>query len=411
MQGAKTFLKRSNVIAALNTYAKAAVQERTVRKTQHRYLARARSEGIDVPEGARLIKAVRTRLADRAVCRRWPRDKGKLHLFLAFGAKNWETVLPKALSPFGRVSPFEWRSRGFSDIRPTWLARRDEMNRAMFGAFEEAQKIEPIDVVIGYLSGHNTAPETLAKMAEAGAVIVNFSFDDKLHFPGPVVGGRYASPAALAHVVDLNLTSDPGATIRYAVHGGLAMFHPEAADPEVHRPYDQQFEHDVSFVGACYGWRPRFIRDLGERGINVECFGEGWPNGPVEVSEMARIYSRSRINLGFGGIGHSRKLVCLKGRDFEVPMSGGLYLTQHNPELSLVYRVGEEILTYRNATDCAHTIRQLLTNDRSPAAIRLAGRERCLRDHTYVARWTNVFAVLGALVSETGSLEHAAAVR
>jgi len=397
MQVLKVYLKRSSIVTELNAFLKAKAQEHAVRKSQRYYRARAKQEGIIATKGTSLDLAVRKRLAERAARLGWPRNKGALHLFLAFGAKNWEVILPKALSPFGRVSVFEWRSRGFDDTGPDWLTRRTEMNEAMLEAFEEACRIKPVDVVIGYLSGHNTAPETLSKMVNAGAAVVNFSFDDKPYFPGPMVGGRYASPAAIAHMVDLNLTSDPEAIVKYAVHGGLAMFHPEAADPGVHQPYDQSFEYDVSFVGARYGWRPWFIGALQKKGINVECFGEGWSNGPVELEEMARIYSRSRISLGFAGIGHSYKLVCLKGRDIEVPMSGGLYLTQHNAELSLIYRVGKEIVTYHDVHDCEHTIRHLLRDGTRARAIRRAGRERCLREHTYVARWANVLTVLGAL--------------
>jgi len=125
-----------------------------------------------------------------------------------------------------------------------------------------------------------------------------------VYWPGARLGGRYRSPAAIAHAVDLNLTSDPNGIIRYAAHGGIAMFHPEAADPGLHRPLELEFEHDVSFIGARYGWRPNFIRELTRRGIEVKCFGRGWPDNSISNEDMSRIYARSRINLGFGGIGH-----------------------------------------------------------------------------------------------------------
>lgn len=175
------------------------------------------------------------------------------------------------------------------------------------------------------------------------------------------------------------------------------MFWPEAAHPDVHRPYDVPFEFDVSFVGACYGRRPAFMRHLARRGIKVACFGKGWPNGPLDDENMIKLYSRSRINLGFSSIGYAKRLMCLKGRDFEIPMSGGLYLTQHNPELDLVYRVGEEILTYRGAEDCAATIRSLLDNPSRAAEIRAKGRARALREHTYETRWTEVFKLAGII--------------
>ena len=175
------------------------------------------------------------------------------------------------------------------------------------------------------------------------------------------------------------------------------MFWPEAAHPDWHRPYDVPFEYDVSFVGGRYGWRPRFISKLIKLGIDVERFGPGWDNGALSDEEMIKLYSRSRINLGFGGVAHSRKLTCLKGRDFEVPMSGGLYLTQDNPELSLVYDVGKEIVTYKDEEDCARVIRELLDDPERAAAIRQAGRQRCLKDHTYKARWTEVLRLSGLM--------------
>ncbi len=271
------------------------------------------------------------------------------------------------------------------------------MNSAMLEAFHEANRERPVDAVVGYLSGQNTAPETLKSMAQAGAAIFNFSYDDKLDYDELQPGGTIRGPAALAAVVDLNLISDPGSRLKYALHGGLAHFHPEAADPSVHRPYDVPFRYDVTFVGAHYGFRPYFIEHLRRQGINVTAFGRGWPDGAVPLERMVEMYSLSRINLGFGGVGHSRRLMCLKGRDFEVPMSGGLYLTQHNPELELVFDVGREIVTYTDEADCADKIRGLLKDEARAAAIRKAGRERCLRDHTYEARWTKVFELAGIL--------------
>ena len=175
------------------------------------------------------------------------------------------------------------------------------------------------------------------------------------------------------------------------------MFWPEAAHPDSHKPYDIPFDFDVSFIGKKYGWRPKFIARLLKMGINITCFGNGWGNGPLSDEEMIKLYSRSKINLGFAGVGHSKKLMCLKGRDFEVPMSEGLYLTQDNPELSLVYEVGKEIVTYKNEEDCADKIKQLLANPDEADKIRKAGRIRALRDHTWEKRFEDVFRLSGIM--------------
>jgi hypothetical protein len=390
-------LKRVPVVAAANARLKAWMVEQDAARIRRRYSKLARKSGIGVPDGDVLRDALRSRIGVRGTRLGWPRPRGGLHVFLAYSLCNWEAVLPRALAEFGEVSEFEFRSAGFDEASPGWLRERQAMNAALLESFETANRRRPIDVVVGYFSGYTVDPTVLRRMAELGAVTTNFCFDDKVRWPGRVLGGRHTSTAALADTVDLNLSSDPAAAARYFAHGGLCMFHPEAADERWYRPLEVPFEHDVSFVGACFGWRPRLIDGLRDRGIQVACFGRGWPSGAVANEAMNGIYARSRVSLGCGGIGYSRDLLCLKGRDFEVPMAGALYLTQDNPELSAVFDVGREILTYRGIDDCASTIREVLADPPRAARIRAAARARCLLDHTYRARWSGVFQKLGAL--------------
>jgi hypothetical protein len=321
-----------------------------------------------------------------------------MRLFVLYAGKGWVDVLPAAMECFGSVKSFSMTERGFeSSSDAAWLAQQKRLGDALLSEFTAANSAHPFDAVVSYVAGLNIHPAVLREMGHLGAAIFNFCWDDKLAFPGRKVGGRYAGPASIASAVDLNITNAPESVVKYAGHGGLALFSPECALPELHRPYDVPFKYDVSFVGSCYGWRPRFIGKLEERGISVTCFGHGWPSGALGDDEMVQLYSESRINLGFAGIGHSRKLMCLKGRDFEVPMSGGLYLTQHNPDLEFVYRLGEEIVTYRDENECARRIQDLLRSPERAAAIRRAGRARCLREHTYQARWSEVFRLAGLL--------------
>lgn len=390
----KQVLRRIPGLSSCHDHWKAALQERRAQTELREYERLAHRLNLRTEPAEMLPAAVRERRADRGYpsIGSSPED---LHIFLAYPLANWEAALEPALSAHGRVTPFEWRSRGHDDRRPDWLRHRSSMNAAMLEAFHAAWRERPVDVVVGYLSGWNTAPGTIREFARQGAAVLNFSWDDKLHYRGKDAGGWPAGPAALAAVVDLNLTNAPGSVVKYQIDGGLAAFWPEAASAEIHRPYDLPFEYDVAFVGTCYGWRPRLVRALERSGIRVAAFGHGWPAGPLPDSEMVSIYSRSRINLGFGGVGYSRRLLCLKGRDFEVPMAGGLYLTQHNPELERVYRIGEEILTYRDGPDCITTIRELLSDPARCDRIRAAGRARALADHTWEKRFGQAFRMVG----------------
>ncbi len=51
--------------------------------------------------------------------------------------------------------------------------------------------------------------------------------------------------------------------------------------------------------------------------------------------------------MGFGGVRVTTTTYCLKGRDFEIPMSGGLYVTESCAELEKFFRPGEEVVTYK----------------------------------------------------------------
>jgi len=385
------------IVAKAKSLVRARLQETAAAKAKKRTLAEAASKGLSTPTTAETVAALRARLAERAARHGWPKQKGNLHIFVAFRHFDWEEVLIDAFKPFGEVTVFEWSSHGFNQEAEDWPERRPQMNAAMIAAFEAANARRPVDVVVGYLSGFTTMPQTVDAMARAGAVVFSFSYDDKLDTDERMPDGVIRGPTGLAPNVDLSLTLDPDGILKYVVRGGLAHFHPEAAEPSIHYPRDGRFKYDVSFVGGMYGARPEFIKKLRTAGIEVAAFGRGWPTGTLTLDEMVAMFSQSRINLGFGGIGHSLKLMCLKGRDFEIPMAGGLYLTQHNPELDLVFDVGTEIVTYTDVDDCAAKIKSLLADEQRCAAIRKAGRARCLADHSYEARWTRVFELAGVL--------------
>jgi hypothetical protein len=393
-------LKKINSLYTINAFIKGKLQTQKAKRELAYYRAEAEQKNIVVPSQDKLVQLLSDRLQERGINVQTA-NKGCLHIFVAYYVTNWEAALPKALKSFGKVTEFDWHKEGFNERGSDWLSQRDKMNREMLDRFRQADKDQKVDVVIGYLSGHNTSPVILEEMGKAGAVVFNFCWDDKLNFPGSKKGNRYTSPAAIADAVDLNLTNAPDSIIKYAVHGGLAMFWPEAGNPDIDRPYNVPFEFDVTFVGQKYGWRPRFIDRLRKMGINVTPFGPGWENGPLSVQEMVKLYSRSQINLGFAGVGYSKTLMCLKGRDFEVPMSGGLYLTQDNPELRFVYEVGREIETYKNEKECVEKIRYLLNHPEIAADIREAGRQRALRDHTWEKRFEQLFNLAG-LVGRKG---------
>ena len=115
-------------------------------------------------------------------------------------------------------------------------------------------------------------------------------------------------------------------------------------------------------------------------------------------AEMISMYSRSRINLGFSSVGDPRtlnaRILQVRLRDFEVPMSGGFYMVEYMKELEEFYEIGREIVCYRDPADLAEKAAYYLAHSAEREAIRRAGHERAKRDHTWQRRFESVFRVI-----------------
>jgi spore maturation protein CgeB len=121
--------------------------------------------------------------------------------------------------------------------------------------------------------------------------------------------------------------------------------------------------------------------------------------GVLSDLEMIQMYSRSKINLGFSSCGETHKteerILQVRLRDFEVPMSGGFYMVEYMEELEEFFEIGKEIVCYSGPEDLADKIKYYLLHDSEREAIRKAGHERCLRDHTWQKRFEKVFEEIG----------------
>jgi len=354
------------------------------------YEAAFASRGLAIPDDS----ATRLALQNRFPGFR-PKPKGALSIIAIYHNYNWEDgALKPALEKFGTVRRYDW-FKAFDHSGRDWRSSvKAEMNRELVVHIGQWVAGERPDVIFTYLSGELVFPETVQALRSFGVPMIHFSLNDKEHFVGKVRGGLAFGSRDICRWFDLCWTSTEDALKKYCVEGALPVYLPEGANPEVHRPWEQEKTIDVSFVGQCYGNRPETIHRLRAEGIRVEAFGYGWPGGPLSTEEMIRLYSKSRINLGFGGVEGHEETYCLKGRDFEIPVSGGLYLTEYHPELERVYDLGKEIVTYRGFGDLLANIRHLLADPQRAEAIRQAGFRRARRDHTWEMRFERVFTLM-----------------
>lgn len=254
------------------------------------------------------------------------------------------------------------------------------------------------DLLLMQTWGCLVEPEMFSRIRQNfGTVIVNIAMDDRHQYWGQRVNGEWDGTFSLIPHIDLTLTAAPEAVDWYRKEGGAALFFPEASDPEIFYPMPELAKiHDVSFVGSRYGIREKVVAALQHAGIQVTACGSGWDNGRIATEDVPRLFAQSKIVLGVSAIGHCPDFVGLKLRDFDAPMSGSCYLTQHNDDLLGLYDIGHEIDTYRSVTECVERVHYLLAHDAEREAIAAAGRARAVRDHTWDARLRELWGYFGA---------------
>jgi spore maturation protein CgeB len=363
-------------------------------KRERRYYDDAfASRDLTIPDEELIKREMRTRFPHTR-----PKTKGTLSILAVYHHYNWENEsLKPSLEKFGRVRHYDWAPR-FNHQKKGWRNNaKSEMNSFLIKQAGEWIKQDATDVIFTYLSGELVSPDTCEALKSFGVPMVNLALNDKEHFVGRIRSGETLGTRDICRYFDICWTSTEDAVRKYCVEGAIPVYLPEGANPEVHRPYNTEKTIDVSFVGQCYGNRSRVIERLTSCGIRVETHGSGWPNGPLTAEEMVRMYSKSRINLGFGGVIDLSNAYCLKGRDFEIPMSGGLYLTEYHPELERFYHPGTEIVTYRNFDDLVGNIRFLLSNPEKADEIRRKGHERARSEHSWEMRFEKIFNLLGLI--------------
>lgn len=369
-------------------------KKRSLAREDAYYAQKISRTGLMVPDTDALAGEMKRRFPDIL-----PKPKGSLSILAVYQHHNWENQsLLSTLQGFGSVRHYDWNTDFVPKPKRFSRAYRRAMNAHMLACIDRWQQQEPFDVCFMYVSGEHILPDTLRALRQHKFPLLNLGLNDRELFVGKSRGGVAQGARDICRWIDLWWTSTESAAAKFVVEGCPVIFLPEGANPAIHRPLPGEgFVHDVSFVGARYGIRPAVVDFLRDNEVDVKTWGYGWPAGPLSIEDMVRTYARSRINLGFGGVAEYGDTFCLKGRDFEVPMSGGLYLTQHHEELERFFAVGREIVTWRTPSDLLDTIKRLLNEPSLCGDIRRNALARSLAEHKWEARFEKVFRLLRVL--------------
>ena len=191
--------------------------------------------------------------------------------------------------------------------------------------------------------------------------------------------------------------------------------------------------YEVTFIGAAHGNRKNIIGKIKKEGLDIKCWGSGWPGERISQEEMVRVFSQSKINLNFTkSSGTLRKELALiflhrnynrsiginnpknwldnlkslppsiwsrqiKGRNFEIPGHESFLLTEYAPHLEDYYEIGKELDCFKNIPELIEKIKYYLVNEKEREEIAKAGYKRTLKDHTYEKRFNEIFKIIGLI--------------
>ncbi|PIW44357.1 MAG: hypothetical protein COW18_13160 [Zetaproteobacteria bacterium CG12_big_fil_rev_8_21_14_0_65_54_13] len=260
-----------------------------------------------------------------------------------------------------------------------------DMNRQLLQIVEA----EKPDLIFCVLMTYEIWLETLQLIREgSNAALIHWATDDSWKYEQ---ASRFLAP-----MFDVHATTYPSAMAK-AKKDGLdnVVLSQWAADSSRMAPplNAGQCRYKVSFVGSTYGNRQQWVEDLKQRGIQVDAFGYGWPNGPVAAEEIAVIMRESQVSLNFGDSGvvieggkavRSRQI---KARIFEVTGAGGLLATESAAHLDAFFVPGEEIVVFSDIDDLVEKIEYLLAHPDRRDAIAQAGYARTEAEHSYESRF------------------------
>ncbi len=297
---------------------------------------------------------------------------------------------------------------------------KKEMNKLLL----ETVYQEKPDSCFFFLFTDEFEKETIKQISQK-FLTLNWFADDHWRFD---VYSKYYAP-----FFNWVVTTDSKAPAKYYKIGYKNVIKSQwACNNFLYKPLDLPKIYDVTFIGQPHGNRKKIIEKIKQRGINIKCWGNGWPNGRISQEEMIKIFSQSKINLNLSNssgtinlktpakiflkryndsikfckpkewssnfksiLGMQREQI--KGRNFEIPGCRGFLLTNDADNLKDYYKNGKEIVIYSNIDDLIKKINYYLVNNKEREIIANNGYQRTLTEHTYEKRFNEIFKTIGLL--------------
>jgi len=177
-------------------------------------------------------------------------------------------------------------------------------------------------------------------------------------------------------------TSDPQFRWRYKRRlQKKARFFPFGYNAEetvrARRPFSERDIH-VSFVGAHNAYRQFVIEQTQKSGVDVACYGVGWPNGPLSPEGFLDIIGRSKISLNISNSVHwdlrhlmrsplsiarnlrsGKNIEQFKARHMEIAALGACQISFYCNGLENIFEIGKDIILYPTIDELPYILNAL----------------------------------------------------
>lgn len=185
-----------------------------------------------------------------------------------------------------------------------------------------------------------------------------------------------------------------------------AHFLPEAMNPAWHRWVSQNPGDDIVIAGNVYEYRHFLLRRMLEKGCSpIRLYGykpARWAH-PDVVSlyqgrfivgdEKARIFGSAFACINSTSMTESDSLNC---RSFEIAGSGGLQFMENREAIQDCFEPDRELVTFSSVDELSDKLMYYRENPEKALAIRKAGHQRALAEHTYSHRLTTIISNLAS---------------
>lgn len=312
---------------------------------------------------------------------RGPNDMVR-HMMLGLRAAGAE-VLEYCTDEHPEALDTEGRHYDRGTTSPVWL-RWEEMGPVV-------ERFAP-HLVVCNAGGLSFRPQDARRLRERACLLGIALSEPDVFDPAT----RHFSP-----LFDLFLTNAPACIARHAAIGARAQVLPIGTNEEFYRkvPPRDDLRCDVLVLGRAHPDRVEPVKAL-VRAFDTHLYGEGWEEhglhsrGTIYGDDVLAALNSAAVTVVFflTGAGHALVKVGL----FDFAAAGALVATNRFPEVEPYLAYGTEIVGFDSTDDLLRAVRRLLDHPGEAAAIRRAGRERVLRDHTWRRIWPRILGWLAA---------------